>query len=129
MADRNLSDLDPVLQPIAQDCLDTYKSTYPERRTAAIIVTWRSDADQQAAYDAGLSRCKSGEGKHNVTIDGKPASRAFDFAVFTDDGHYIANGEHPYYADFAAIGKALGLNWGGDWTEGFRDWDHMELSG
>lgn len=126
MTDRNLTDLDPTLQPIAQTCLDEWRSTYPDRKAAAIIVTWRSDADQQAAYDAGLSKCKAGEGKHNVTVDGNPASRAFDFATFDSSGNYIADGTHPYYADFGAIAVNQGLVWGGNW-EGFKDFDHCEL--
>jgi|SRR5665213_1249878 len=129
MADRSLADLDPSLQPLAQSCLDAYKTTYPDRHPASIIVTWRSNDDQQAAYDAGLSKCKPGEGKHNVTIDGKPAARAFDFACFTDGGNYIADGQHQYYADFGGIAESLGLSWGGAWTGGFKDWDHCELKG
>lgn len=127
MADSNILDLDPVLQPIAQACLDEYARKFTDRHPAKILVTWRSNADQQEAYDAGLSRCKAGTGPHNCMIDGKPASRAFDFAVFDEDGNYIADGTDDWYADFAAIGKKHGLIWGGDWTGGFKDWDHLEL--
>lgn len=127
MADSNLSDLDEELQPLAQQCLDEYISNNPNRHPARITVTWRSAGDQQAAYDAGLSKCKPGEGKHNVTVDGKPASRAFDFACFLENGNYIADGTHQYYSDFGAIAERLGLSWGGSWTHGFKDYDHIEL--
>lgn len=127
MTDKNISDLDIVLQPLAETCINDYKTKFPNRVPATIIVTWRSDADQQAAYDAGLSKCKSGEGKHNITINGQPASRAFDFACFLDNGNYIADGTHPYYTDFGNIAISLGLIWGGSWTGGFKDYDHCEL--
>ncbi len=127
MPDANLNDLDPALKSLASACLAEYSSTYPARHAAKIIVTFRSAADQTAAYNAGLSQCKAGQGKHNVcTSNGKPAARAFDFAVFDEDGSYIADGTDDWYADFAAIGKKHGLVWGGDWT-GFKDWDHLEL--
>jgi hypothetical protein len=126
MADANLDDLDPTLKPLAEACLAQYASVYPDRHPAKIITTWRSNADQQAAYDAGLSKCKAGEGKHNCFLDGKPASRAFDFAVFDEMGNYIADGTDDYYYDFANIGKKLGLVWGGDFVS-FPDFDHMEL--
>lgn len=127
MTDRNIFDLAPVLQLLAEACLTDWGSTYPERKPVKIIVTWRSNADQQAAFNAGLSKCKAGEGKHNCMVDGKPASQAFDFACFTDSGDYIADGTHPYYADFGVIARDNGLDWGGDWTGGFKDYDHCEL--
>lgn len=128
MTDNNLNDLDPVLQPIAQKCLADWIAQYPERKPVKILITWRSNADQQAAYNAGLSKCKAGEGKHNcVTPKGKPASRAFDFACFDEtDGSYITDGTDGYYADFGDIAKANGLDWGGDWHS-FKDYDHVEL--
>lgn len=127
MTDANLNDLCPELQTIAVKCLNDYVSAFPDRRAAKIIVTWRSAADQQAAYDAGLSNCKPGEGKHNCTVDGKPASRAFDFAVFDEDGNYITDGTDDYYADFGVIAVKNGLVWGGNWT-GWKDYDHCELA-
>lgn len=127
MTDTNLQDLHPYLQPIAQKCLDIYEIKYPNRHPAKIIQTWRSAADQQQAYDDGLSNAKPGESKHEFMINGKPASRAFDFAVFNDDGSYISDGTDEWYEDFADIGKSLGLCWGGDWTGGFKDYDHLEL--
>lgn len=127
MTDANINDLDLELRPIAQKCLADYVAAYPGRHPAKILITWRSNADQEAAYNAGLSKCKAGEGKHNCMIDGKPASRAFDFAVFDEDGNYITDGTDDWYADFGAIAVKNGLNWGGNWTGGFKDWDHCEL--
>ncbi len=127
MADRNIADLDPALQTIAQACLAAWVSTYPSRKPVAIVQTWRSSTDQQAAYDAGLSNAKPGESKHECCLpDGTAAARAFDYACFTDDGNYIADGTHPYYTDFANIAKSQGLSWGGDFHS-FQDFDHVEL--
>lgn len=126
MTDHDLNDLDPRLKPIAEKCLADWVLAYPDRHPVKITVTWRSNADQQAAYNAHLSNCKAGEGMHNCTIDGKPASKAFDYACFDDAGHYITNGSNSYYADFGDIAVANGLIWGGDW-HGWKDFDHCEL--
>jgi len=128
MTDSNISDLDQQLQPIALKCLSDWVAQYPERKPVKILVTWRSNTDQQAAYNAGLSKCKAGEGKHNcMDVNGKPASRAFDFAVFDEDGNYITDGTDDWYTDFGIIAVANGLHWGGNWTGGFKDYDHCEL--
>lgn len=129
MTDNKISDLDPALQPIALKCLSDWTTQYSDRKSVKIIVTWRSNVDQQVAYNAGLSKCKAGEGKHNVCdVEGNPASRAFDYACFTDTGDYIADGTHPYYADFGKIGENNGLVWGGSWKS-WQDWDHLEMVG
>lgn len=127
MTDNSIKDLDPALQPIALKCLADWIAKYPDRKPVKILVTWRSNADQQKAYNSGLSKCKAGEGKHNcIDEHGKPASRAFDYAVFDEDGNYITDGTDQWYADFAEIGKANSLIWGGDWKN-WQDWDHLEL--
>jgi peptidoglycan LD-endopeptidase CwlK len=93
---------------------------------AHAIVTWRDPEDQDAAKAAGLSNAAAGQSPHNcVNSNGKPASRAFDYAIF-DNGIYIKNGQDPRYAQAGAIGKSLGLVWGGDWLH--PDWDHLELA-
>lgn len=125
MADSNLNDLHPDLKPIALGCMADWIAIYPARKPVRITVTWRSPSDQQRAYDAGLSNAKPGQGKHEFMLNGVPASKAFDWACFSDDGNYIADGKHPYYADFGALAKKRGLIWGGDWHH--PDYDHAEL--
>lgn len=125
MTDHDLNHLHPTLKALALACLSEWGRTYPERYPARITVTWRSPEDQQKAYDAGLSNAKPGQGKHECMLDGKPASRAFDFALDDENGQYIKDGTDDWYADFGAIAKKMGLRWGGDW--GKPDYDHVEM--
>lgn len=128
MIDSNLDDLDSTLKTLALKCVSEYSRLYPERKAAVISITWRSSADQQTAYDNGLSKCKAGQGKHECLNDeGKPAAKAFDFKVFDEDGDYIADGADDWYADFGSIAEDLGLVWGGSWKH--PDYDHCELKG
>jgi len=132
MTDKNISDLDPALQPIAVKVI-TDGSTAISPSKVAIIVTWRSSSDQQAAKAAGLSNAGAGESPHNcVDTNGNPASKAFDFAIFDENGAYVTDGTDSRYAAIGQIAVAAGLIWGGNWTvekEGCGpDPDHIEMS-
>jgi hypothetical protein len=132
MTDRNLSDLDPALQPIAAQVIAAGNTAIAPSKVA-IIVTWRSSADQQAAKANGLSRAGAGQSPHNWTLaDGTPAARAFDFAVFDENGTYVTDGTDPRYAAVGKIAVAADLVWGGNWTvekDGCGpDSDHCELA-
>lgn len=122
MTDNALSDLDPRLQIIAQQWLDLCAAA---KINVRITVTYRDADAQGAAYDKGLSNAKAGQSPHNCCIDGKPASRAFDFAVFSD-GQYITDGTDLRYRQAGEIGKSLGLEYGGDWHK--PDHDHLQMS-
>lgn len=93
-----------------------------------VIVTWRSAVDQNTAKAKGLSNASAGDSPHNCCdIDGNPASKAFDFAVFDEDGSYVKDGSDARYKQAGEIGKSLGLVWGGDFHSIF-DPDHLELA-
>jgi peptidoglycan LD-endopeptidase CwlK len=125
MADSNLSDLDPRLQPLAQQFLTQCAAAGLKVR---IIVTYRNSQDQDEAHAKGLSKALGGQSPHNVCLDnGTPASRAFDFGCFMPDGTYITSGLDPAYSQAAEIAKGLGLVWGGDFFS-FKDYDHCELA-
>lgn len=123
MTDANLEHLHPTLKALAETWLNEYHAT---NRSAKITVTWRSSEDQMKAYDAGLSNTKPGQSKHEAMIDGKPASRAFDFSLYDEQGNYIADGTDEWYADAGKIAEGLGLKWGGRWHH--PDWDHVEMA-
>lgn len=124
MSDRAITDLCPELQVIAREWLAQCRSA---RLNTSLIVTYRSAVDQNTAKAQGLSNADAGQSPHNCcNADGSPASKAFDFGVFEDDGMYVTNGSDPRYAQAAGIGKDLGLQWGGDFIN-FRDFDHLEL--
>ena len=124
MTDANLDDLDPRLQPIAEQFLVLCNAQFATK----IIVTWRSAEDQDIAHANGLSNAGAGESPHNCTdAAGRPAARAFDFAVFNADGSYVTDGTDERYGQAGEIAKNLLLAWGGDWLQ--PDFDHVELTG
>jgi peptidoglycan L-alanyl-D-glutamate endopeptidase CwlK len=132
MADSNLSDLHPELQPLCRKFIESYEAT---GRKVKITVTFRSKAEQDALYAQGrtapgqiVTHSPGGHSQHEFTLpDGTPASKAFDFSLYDEDGNYIDDGTDDWYADAGAIGKNLGLEWGGDWPDSKKDWDHLEL--
>lgn len=118
----NLLELDGRLQPIAKQWLELCN----EHFKTVITVTYRGAEAQNAAKAAGLSNASSGLSPHNCESPGGiPASRAFDYAIYADDGSYIKDGIHPRYTQAGQIGKDLGLSWGGDWHH--PDYDHLEM--
>lgn len=126
MTDRDQTHLNKLLQPIATEWLANCAAVGLKTE---IIVTWRNPADQNAAKAEGLSNAAAGQSPHNICDkNGNPASCAFDFGIFESDGSYVTDGTDPRYAQGGAIGKALGLVYGGDWLwPCFKDYDHLEL--
>ena len=124
MSDRAVKDLCPALQPIASAWMAACKDA---GLIVALIVTWRSAADQNMAHAAGRSNAVAGSSPHNCcNADGTPGSKAFDFGVFDANGHYVTDGRDSRYTQAAEIWKKLGLGWGGDFHSIF-DPDHLEL--
>lgn len=142
MGDRNIQDLHPDLQPLCVALLGSAKAAGIDAR---IIFTWRTTAEQDALYAQGrttpgkIVTTLTGipgphQSKHCFTIDGKPASKAFDAAVFEADDTYVSSGSDPRYAamghiwnDMAAQYPDLGLVYGGDWKT-FKDSDHFQIA-
>ncbi len=122
MTDKSLTDLDPRLQPLCQQVLDDYTAL---GRKIVVTETWRDPKREDMLHARGITAATGATCKHCTTIDGKPASQAFDFALFNENGDYIADGTHPWYADAGQIAQNHGLKWGGDFTH--PDWDHIEM--
>lgn len=132
MTDSNLSDLDPVFQPIATQIMEEGNAAIAPSK-ARIIITWRSAQDQQAAKAHGASLAAPGQSPHNCCqADGTPAARAFDFAVFDENGGYMTDGHDQRYATIGQLAVARGMVWGGNWTpetDGCEpDFDHVEMA-
>lgn len=73
-----------------------------------------------------VTHAKAGSSPHEWTNkDGTPAARAFDIAVFDEKG-VIAWGRLDLFAKAGAIGKSVGLFWGGDFKS-YTDGPHFEL--
>ena len=127
-ADADLDDLHPLLKPLAEQFIADWARTYPSRYPVKIIQTWRSPAYQEELHAANpTGAAPTGKSKHEFTVNGKPAAKAFDFALFDEDGAYMTDGTDSWFADAGALGKALGLVWGGDFVHAAKDWDHLEL--
>lgn len=123
MTDSNIADLNPQLLVLYREWM---MQCHAAGLAVKAIVTWRSGADQDAARANGKSNAAAGQSPHNcVDANGLPCSRAFDFAVFDENAHYITDGTDPRYRQAGEIAKGLGLAWGGDWHH--KDWDHIEM--
>ena len=88
-----------------------------------VISGFRSWQEQDELFAQGrtkpgrkVTNCKGGESNHNFGI-------AFDIGVF-DGTRYLP--ESPSYDAVGALGKQLGLEWGGDWAS-IVDKPHFEL--
>lgn len=127
---KSINDLHPILQPLCQEFLDKCKAA---KLDVKILFTYRSDDEQDKLYEQGrvtpgvrVTNLKGGESKHNFSINDNPASKAFDFGLFTSQGDYITNGSDWRYGKAGKIGEGLGLRWGGRWKSPF-DPGHLEL--
>lgn len=126
----NIYDLHPDLQ---QPCKDFLAQCADTGLHVKITFTWRSVDEQNALYAQGrtkpgmkVTNLQGNQSLHCFTIDGQPASKAFDFAIFDTEGNYIKNGSDKRYTQAGEIGEGLNLEWGGRFRT-FHDPDHLEL--
>lgn len=131
MPSRKIEDCSPELQPKLKEFL--------AQCTAAgldilVTCTYRSDAEQAQLYEQGrtkpgpkVTNAKPGQSRHNDTLNGKPASTAFDIVPLVA-GKPVWNASHPAWKQAGAIGVGLGLDWAGNWKT-FREYPHFQLPG
>ncbi len=129
MASRDTKDLDPRLQPLAERFIEDCKAAGID---VILTCTWRSNQEQDALYAQGrtapgkiVTNARAGQSKHNATRGGQPCSQAFDMAPVVN-GKIDWGTSNPAWKQCGAIGKALGLEWAGDWTS-FREFPHFQL--
>jgi hypothetical protein len=124
MADVNLADLDPELaekyRPFVDGCA-------AQGVTVRIIQGFREPAYQNQLQSTGVSPLTGSQSLHCCMMDGKPASKAFDFGVFEDDGTYVTDGNDPRYTVAGEVAEGLSLVWGGRFIHPAPDPDHVEL--
>src|SRR4051812_121998 len=137
MTDRSLADLHPDLKPLCQEWLDKCRA---QQINARVIETYRSAQEQDRLFAIGragngtvigktITKARGGQSKHNITLnDGTPASKAFDFVIMNEDGTCNWNPATPQWKAAVAIGKRLGLHWGGDFPNRQYDADHFEIT-
>lgn len=127
-------DISPTDSRSETNILTLHKSVQPLARALvhgalAIAITIkvlsgnRTYAEQDLIFAQGRTRggvrvtnARGGQSNHNFGL-------AFDIGIFSG-GAYIE--ESPLYAKVGALGKSIGLSWGGDWHSG-ADEPHFEL--
>jgi peptidoglycan L-alanyl-D-glutamate endopeptidase CwlK len=123
MTDKNLNDLHPNLEPLCKQFLEECK----EKGLKVVITeTWRSPAREDQLHAQGITKATGLTCKHCFEIDGKPASKAFDFILFDENNRIINDGADDCYSLAGHIAEGLGLHWGGRFSR--PDWDHVEIA-
>lgn len=132
MASRNISDLDPALQPLAQQFLDQCAAAGLE---AILTCTYRSNAEQAEDYAKGrttdgpiITDEPPGHSAHNcVDADGNPAAKGFDFALYAPGEKSLDwDASDDQWQTAISIGIALGLASGSCWKT-LKDNPHFEI--
>lgn len=140
---RRIEDLHPAVRGKA---LEFLRRCAESGIDVLITCTYRSNAEQAELYAQGrtkpgrkLTNAKPGQSKHNHTVDGLPASLAFDVVplrhgkpVWGTSGNGIDSDptdddrdDLELWQRVGAIGEAAGLSWAGRWTS-FREFPHFE---
>ena len=119
-SEQNIATLLPPVQPLARELIAAAAAA---GIAIKIISGTRTYEEQNALYEQGRStpgrivtNARGGYSNHNFGI-------AFDIGVF-EGGRYLD--ESPAYKTVGALGKQLGLEWGGDW-QSIQDEPHFEL--
>jgi peptidoglycan L-alanyl-D-glutamate endopeptidase CwlK len=144
MPSRKLTDLHPLVQPLAKLFLEKCDKAGID---ILITCTYRSNKEQEECYAQGrttpgkiVTNARAGQSKHNYMINGVPASKAFDVVplrfgklVWGTRGNGIDNDptdddkdDLELWQRVGQIGKACGLEWAGDWTR-FKEFPHFQL--
>lgn len=96
-----------------------------------VTCTWRSPAEQERLYAQGrtapgkvVTNARAGQSSHNFTVNGKPASLAFDI-VPLDGGKPIWAASNPIWQRLGKLGQDAGLEWAGTWRR-FREFPHFQ---
>ncbi len=119
-SERNIATLLPQVQPLARTLVESAAAI---GIAIKVISGTRTYEEQNALYEQGrtqpgriVTNARGGYSNHNFGV-------AFDIGVF-EGGRYLD--ESPAYKAVGAIGKQLGLDWGGDWKS-IQDEPHFEL--
>lgn len=118
-----LATLNPKAAPRFRDFMRKLIPAMAEKGIVAKIISGnRTFAEQDELYAHGrtkpgsiVTKARGGYSNHNFGI-------AVDIGLF-DGGKYLD--DSPHYKAAGAIGKSVGLAWGGDWT-GIIDEPHFE---
>lgn len=115
-----------TLHPKAQEAARLFMAKVTDAGISARVISGtRTYEEQNALFRKGrfgnpppvVTKARGGQSNHNFGI-------AWDIGIF-DGGRYL--GASPLYARAAQVGKAPGLEWGGDWKS-FQDQPHYQLA-
>ena len=119
-SERVISSLLPEVHPYARALVTRAAAAGIQVK---IISGTRTYAEQEALYAQGrtkpgkrVTNARGGYSNHNFGI-------AFDVGIF-EGTKYL--GESPKYKAVGALGRELGLDWGGNWTS-IKDEPHFQL--
>jgi peptidoglycan L-alanyl-D-glutamate endopeptidase CwlK len=121
--ERSESNIQTLLPAAQRKARQFMKAVLAGGITIKLISGTRTFREQDKLYEQGRSlpgkrvtNARAGASNHNFGV-------AWDIGVF-QDGNYLD--ESPLYRQTGDIGKALGLEWGGDWTN-FSDEPHFQV--
>jgi len=116
-----INELQESVRPLAQNLL---RLAADQGIQLKIVSAYRSPAEQQILKDSGKGVTNAGAllSYHNHRL-------AFDVAPV----EYLSlpdwNPAGPLWPKVGAIGKSVGLEWGGDWPDKKKDRPHFQLTG
>lgn len=113
-----IASLQPAVRPLAENLLRLAADRGIPLRVAS---AYRSPTEQQALFDAGtgVTNAKALESYHNHGL-------AFDVVPEAYLSLPDWNPGGPLWQDVGALGKSVGLEWGGDWKK--KDLPHFQLT-
>lgn len=114
-----INELQESVRPLAQNLL---RLAADQGIQLKIVSAYRSPSQQQALLDSGKGVTNAGAllsyHNHRLAFDVVPT----EFLSMPD-----WNASSPLWAKIGAIGKSVGLEWGGDWKK--KDLPHFQLTG
>lgn len=114
-----INELQESVRPLAQNLL---RLAADQGIQLKIVSAYRSPSQQQALLDSGRGVTNAGAllSYHNHRL-------AFDVSPIEYLSMPDWNPTSPLWAKIGAIGKSVGLEWGGDWKK--KDLPHFQLTG
>lgn len=123
-ADKKLTNVHPTVR---EKAIELIKRAYAQGIYVLITQGYRSIAEQNELYAQGrtkpgkiVTNARGGYSYHNFGL-------AFDIVIQNADGSLCWSVADKRWKTVGAIGKSLGLEWGGDWRD-FPDYPHFQLT-
>lgn len=132
LLDKSIKNMGSGIHPVVKEsALELIRRAYKEGIYLFITHGYRSNAQQNELYSQGrrgiagesiVTNAPAGSSYHNYGL-------AIDFVLTNEAGTATYWTVNDKWKRAAQIGKSLGFSWGGDWTGGFKDFPHLEMTG